>query len=187
MGIRRILLGHLSDTEKLKVISKVARMLIEQGKRDPDVNALAIKIVRDCEPKDYLCEVKALHKWVQNDKNIRYIKDTFGVEKFATVRRTLKQGAGDCDCKSIVLSALAESIGHETRLVLVDGNMQGKFTHVIPQIKVDDVWKYAEVTKPDVAFGWKPPMTKAYVITRTGDTMIENILNELKELGGIIT
>lgn len=125
-----------------------------------------------------------LHKWVQNDKNIRYIKDTFGVERFATVMRTLREAAGDCDDKSIVLSALAESIGHETRLVLIDSDLGSKFTHVLPQVKIDGNWFFAETTK-DVLLGWKPPMTRAYVITKNEGSLIENILNELENTGGL--
>ncbi len=185
MEILRIPLSHLSDINKLKVISKAIRLLIEQGKRDRKIRMMAVRIVKNCKPKDYLCEVKTLHKWVQDDRNIRYVKDTFGVERFATVKRTLEEAAGDCDDKSIVLQALAEAIGHETRTVLVDGDMQGKFTHVIPQIKIDDKWYYTEVTRPE-KFGWKPPMTKAYVIPQGGEgQLVNHVLAELESIGGL--
>lgn len=178
------MLSGISDSKKLRIISKCARMLIEQGKRDPKIRMLAVRIVRNCKPKNYMCEVKALHNWVKDDRNIRYIKDTFGVERFATIKRTLEEAAGDCDDKSLVLSALAESIGHETRLVLVDSDMGGRFTHVLPQIKVGGDWFFAETTK-NMPLNWKPPMTKAYVITKNEGNLVDNMLNELENLGGL--
>ncbi len=183
--IRRIPLHHLTDIEKLKIISRCAQLLVEKGKRDPKIRMLAVKIVRNCKPKDYLCEAKTLHNWIKNDSNIRYVKDTFGVERFATVKRTLREAAGDCDDKSLTFSALAESIGHETRLVLVDSDMSGKFTHVIPQVKVDNNWLFAETTKPNALLGWKPPMTRAYIIARDKDTFVDSVLNEIEGLIGI--
>jgi hypothetical protein len=40
--IRRILLKEMSGDEKLAVVSKCARLLVEMGKRDPDIRALAV-------------------------------------------------------------------------------------------------------------------------------------------------
>ncbi len=131
--LRRILLKGLRGGEKLDLVSKYARILTELGKRDPEIRELAVRIVSSCKGKDYRCEAETLHRWVQD--NIRYVRDPMGVERFATANRTLQERAGDCDDSSITLSALLESIGHETRLIFIDGDLSGKFTHVISQAR----------------------------------------------------
>lgn len=175
--VRRIVLTGLDGDEKLDTVSKYARLLIEAGKRSPDIRALAVNIVRNCANKDYLCEAKAMHAWVRD--NIRYVKDPAFVERFATPERTLHEKAGDCDDTSILLSALLESIGHETRLVLVDGNLSGKFTHVITQVRIGS-WHWMETTKK-VGFDWKPPFTISHVIDK--DTIGEDA--DIKNLFGV--
>lgn len=130
---RRILLRGLDGDEKLETVSRYARLLVEQGKRDPEIRGKAVEIVRGCDNKDYRCEAVKLHEWVRD--NIRYVKDPAFVERFATPKRTLQEKAGDCDDSSILLGALLESIGHETRLILLDGDLSGKFTHVIAQAR----------------------------------------------------
>lgn len=159
--LRRILLKGLRGGEKLDLVSKYARILIELGKRDPEIRELAVRIVSSCKGKDYRCEAETLHRWVQD--NVRYIKDPLGVERFATANRTLQERAGDCDDSSITLSALLESIGHETRLIFIDGDLSGKFTHVISQVKVGDTWYWMETTKK-VPFGWAPKFTISHII-----------------------
>ncbi len=54
--IRQILLKGMSGDEKLASVSKYARLLVEMGKRDPDIRALAVKIISSCQGKDYRCE-----------------------------------------------------------------------------------------------------------------------------------
>ncbi len=82
--IRRILLKGMSGDEKLAIVSKYARILVEMGKRDSDIRALAVKIVSSCAGKDYKSEAMKLHEWVRD--NIRYVKDTFEVERFRKCR-----------------------------------------------------------------------------------------------------
>lgn len=159
--LRRILLKGLRGGEKLDLVSKYARILIELGKRDPEIRELAVRIVSSCRGKDYRCEAETLHRWVQD--NIRYARDPLGVERFATANRTLQERAGDCDDSSITLSALLESIGHETRLIFIDGDLSGKFTHVIAQAKIRDTWYWMETTKK-VPFGWAPKFTISHII-----------------------
>ena len=182
--LRRIVLNGVDTSEKLKLIGKYARLLIEYGKRDPKVRELAVRTASSCREKDALCEVKALHAYVRD--NIRYIKDIANVERFATPQRTLfLEKAGDCDDSSIALSALLESIGYETRLVLVDPQLTGKFSHVIAQVLLDDEWHWMETTRK-VPFDWKPPFTISYVVDKNsaGDEVMKE-LDDLFDTGSI--
>ncbi|SNQ60404.1 transglutaminase domain-containing protein [Candidatus Methanoperedens nitratireducens] len=176
--LRRIVLNGLDTSEKLRVIGKYARLLIEYGKRDPQVRELAVRTASNCRGKDALCEVKSLHAYVRD--NIRYIKDIANVERFATPQRTLfLEKAGDCDDSSIALSALLESIGYETRLVLVDPQLTGKFSHVIAQVLLDDEWHWMETTRK-VPFDWRPPFTISYVVDK--NSAGDEVMKELDDL-----
>jgi len=118
--------------KSLLLSASMPGFLSRWGKRDPDIRELAVKIVSSCAGKDYKCEALKLHEWVRD--NIRYVKDPFEGERFSTANRTIKEKAGDCDDSSILLSALFESIGHETRLILIDGDLSGRFSFVIAQV-----------------------------------------------------
>jgi hypothetical protein len=179
--LRRILLKGIDSDEKLDIVSRCARMLVELGKRDPKVRDMAVNITRYCRSKDHLCEAKALHAHVRD--KIRYVKDIAGVERFATPQMTLfMEKAGDCDDSSISLSALLESIGHETRLILIDPDLSGKFTHVIAQVKIMDKWYWMETTKK-VPFGWVPKFTISHIIDR--DSIGERDMGKLDNLFGL--
>lgn len=175
--LRRILLKGIDSDQKLNIVSRCARILVEFGKRDLKVRDLAVAITKQCKGKDYLCEAKALHAYVRD--KVRYVKDIASVERFATPQRTLFiEKAGDCDDSSIALSALLESIGHETRLILVDPDLSGRFTHVIAQVRLGDKWYWMETTKK-VPFGWSPKFTISHIIDKKsiGERDMQNLDN----------
>ncbi len=179
--LRRILLKGIDSDEKLDIVSRCARMLVELGKRDPKVRDMAVAVTRQCKSKDHLCEAKALHSYVRD--KVRYVKDIAGVERFATLQRTLfMEKAGDCDDSSIALSALLESIGHETRLILIDPDLSGRFTHVIAQVKLGDKWYWMETTKK-VPFGWAPKFTISHIIDK--ESIGEKDMKGLDNLFGL--
>lgn len=97
----------------------VAKMgeLIREFSTSYPIRHLATEITRNIPSKSPTKELYALYQWVR--KNIRYRKDPRGMEWLQTPCRTLKEGAGDCDCLATLLGALAESLGHPTRLVTV--------------------------------------------------------------------
>ncbi len=182
--LRRIVLNGVDTSEKLRIIGRCSRLLIEYGKRDPKVRELAVRVTSSCRGKDALCEVTTLHAYVRD--HVRYIKDITNVERFATPQRTLfLEKAGDCDDSSIALSALLESIGYETRVVLVDPQLTGKFSHVIAQVLLDDEWHWMETTRK-VPFDWKPPFTISYVIDKNsaGDEVMKE-LDDLFDTGSL--
>ena len=162
--LRRILLQGIASDEKLDLISRYARMLVEQGKRDPKIRDLAVAVTRGCRSKEYACEARTLHDYVR--ENVRYVKDIASVERLATPQRTLfMENAGDCDDSSIALCALLESIDHETRLILIDPDLSGKFTHVISQVRLGDTWYWMKTTRK-VPFNWAPRFTVSHNIEK---------------------
>lgn len=128
------------------------RRMIRAGKISMPVRQTALSLTSDLAQKDWFGEAKRIHQYVRDD--IRYVKDIRGVETVQTPERTLINKAGDCDDKSVLASALLESIGHPTRLVAIAFH-PGKFIHVFPEVRIRGQWIAVETTEPK-PLGWKP-------------------------------
>ncbi|MES9901018.1 MAG: transglutaminase-like domain-containing protein [Sedimenticola sp.] len=131
---------------------KIMKQLVRAGKKDIVVRSKALELTRNLNQKDWLGEVKSLHRFVRD--NIRYIKDIRDVETVAYPDITLQQGQGDCDDKSVLLASLLESIGHPTRFVAV-GFRPHNYSHVYLETKIGNTWLGLETTEP-VEVGWQP-------------------------------
>ena len=128
--------------------------LVRQYKTDMNVRSTAIQLTSLCQPKDRRCELTQLQHFVRD--SIRYVGDVDGVETVQTPVATLRLGAGDCDDKSVLLCALAASIGFATRFCAV-GVRGGDFSHVMAQAKLGTGYINMETIVPDVEIGWFPP------------------------------
>jgi hypothetical protein len=146
----------------------------------PPVQHTHSKRKKGVAPHDYFGEMRAIQKWVQD--NIRYIFDPRDVEYFQTPRRTMIDGAGDCDDLSILTSSLLESIGYTTSICLC--NPRGKGTavsHAMCAVKFPreqkiklggneikfrtDKWYLVETIQPR-QFGWIPPKADKFIYVK---------------------
>ena len=134
--------------QTLKIMKQVTRA----GKTDINVRRKAMDLTKHLNQKDWLGEVKNLHRFVRD--NIRYVKDIRDVETIAYPDITLQLGQGDCDDKSVLLASLLESIGHPTRFVAV-GFRPRNYSHVYLETKIGNTWLGLETTEP-VEVGWQP-------------------------------
>jgi len=80
--------------------------------------------------------------------------DTRGIEHIHDAQNVLRQRAGDCDDKVILLGALLESIGHATK-VFAMGFRRGELTHVALLVCYQGAWIPADTTE-DYGLGWIP-------------------------------
>lgn len=140
--------GERGTRAALAVMARYAR----EGKTDWRVRALAMDLVKDLPPKDYLAEATIIHRFVRD--KIRYVRDINDVETVATPIETLKSGQGDCDDKSTLIAALLESIGFVTRFCAV-AKFPGQWSHVLTQCDINGKWLSLECTEP-VSPGWHP-------------------------------
>ena len=128
--------------------------LVRQGRTDIRIRELAVQLVGWIPPKHWRHEVEALFNFVRN--NIRYVRDIHQVETVATPVKTLEYSAGDCDDMVVLLSALLEAIGYETRFVAM-GLQPGHFQHVFLEARLPSgEWMALDPTEP-VKAGWRPP------------------------------
>ena len=133
--------------------------LIEEGSRDPDVNALAVAIVRQARvPQfDFEGERRALYAWMR--RSIRFFKDIDGKETLRGARRTIEQGGGDCDCQTILICALLKTIGHRTRIVTIASHPQAPdlFSHVFAEVRDErGRWRPVDAARRQAAYGKGP-------------------------------
>ena len=117
----------------LGTIKAEMQRLLKDGIRNSEVRALATDITR---PKD---ELASVFDWVR--MNVRYIRDPYlgnGDLFISPVRqvrnyREGKQLMGDCDDHALLTAALLGSIGHKTRIVLLDTDFDNDLDHAIAQ------------------------------------------------------
>jgi transglutaminase-like putative cysteine protease len=160
-ALPKVLLAELPSGEAgVRETLSLMRFLVRRSKSDPAIRAQALAIVGALPQRDYAGEVRALHAWVRDC--IRYVRDIRGIETLHTPRWLLKERAGDCDDKSLLLASLLESIGTPTRFAAM-GLSPGALEHVLLEARVGRRWVPLETTEP-VRAGWFPAGVKRLLI-----------------------
>lgn len=170
MFLQAVQIQQSNSTSQLKTLPpgragvratlEAMRNFVRQYKKDLTVRETAGQLFSGLAQKNFLGEVKTLHRYVQN--NIRYMNDIRGVETVQSPVKTLEYGYGDCDDKSTLLAAMLEATGHPSRFVAV-GKAPGKFTHVYVETLVGKRWFPLETTEP-VPAGWAPPDMRSRMV-----------------------
>lgn len=107
---------------------RVMRKAVEEGLVDPDTRVLASCVIAHCEERHDLCEINAVWDFV--GANVKYVADPRHADTFATLRRTLELGMGDCDCYAIADATLLEAIGFKTYFRVVRTKGSSAWNHV---------------------------------------------------------
>jgi len=159
----------------LDEVIRIIKREIERGKKEPVVRELVAKILARkigdrwvVPPKNYEAEVKALFEYVQ--KNIRYTRDTYGIDTFQRALRTLQLKIADCDDMAILLGSMLQAAGYPIALKVVD-TTGGGFSHIYllagvpPQNPTRWIPLDPTVDRPA---GWEIKPVKAYRIFPIG-------------------
>lgn len=130
--------------------------IVREYRRHPTIRQLAVEIRQAAKVpgKDYLGEVKALHRFIRD--YITYVRDVHSVETLQIPLLVLSNRAGDCDDQSMLLASLLESLGHPTRFVAMGFRSPDEFSHVLAETRIGDRWVPAETTL-ERPVGWSPP------------------------------
>ncbi len=131
----------------------VMRQLVRSWRATPLVRGLAEEIVSTVEAKNGAAEIDSLRQWIM--QNIRYTQDVNEVETLQTPEALLTSMQGDCDDQSVLMAALAESVGYAARFAAL-GFSPDNFAHVFAEVKLGTRWIPAETTE-NVPLGWYPP------------------------------
>ena len=130
--------------------------MVREGKIDPTVIFAASQVIRPIDPKDYHGQVAALHEWVK--KTIHYVKDPHGVELVRSPMWTLYYKTGDCDDQAVLLSAMAQAVGFNTRFKAIKGDPAHpeEFSHVYSQVLIPGKgWVVSDTIVPRARLGWE--------------------------------
>ena len=138
--------------------------IVREYRRNPLIRQLAVEIRQAMKVpgKDYLGEVKAVHRFVRDV--ITYVRDVRNVETLQTPVRTLANRAGDCDDQAMLLASLLEALGHRTRFVAMGFSAPDQYTHVLAEtLYGGERWVPVETTL-ERPVGWNPPAQVARMI-----------------------
>jgi len=102
---------HLSQS------AMVIKSYVRKRKTNPQIRKIASQLVSHKSPSDMMGQILEIFRFVHEE--IKYIKDPYGIEHISDPIETLYVGAGDCDCKSLLLLTLLESIGYKCYMVFI--------------------------------------------------------------------
>lgn len=162
--------NYPANTPRDKLYKEYANKMsdaIWRGKSQPEVRALAEKIVRDAkvDAKNQQAATRAIQGWVQ--KNVKYVPDPRGTELFEEATKTMKTRAGDCDDQTILTGSLMMSIGIPTSMAFVSEKpfdpKNPDYGHVVALHETPAGPKFVETILP-MGYDEMPPFTGAMVI-----------------------
>jgi hypothetical protein len=132
------------------------RGLVDRALKSPQIYQLARHLVANVAPYDERGELEALYDWAL--QNIRFTKGVIGKQSLQSADTTVALGAGQCTDLSILLAALAMSIGYPARFVAVatDPQAPDQFSHIYPEVQIDDDWLPMDAARPGAQFALPP-------------------------------
>jgi hypothetical protein len=154
---------------------RAMRRLIDLGKKNPRVHEAAARIIRSAGVPsfDWMGEVTAVYDWVL--KNIRFTRDVYGKETLHSADEILRLQIGDCDDFTILLCSLLGTIGHKTRILTISKpEDERNFSHVFPQVFVNNQWLTIDAARRGAAIGRNPERTDR---VRVWDTASDNFVD----------
>lgn len=169
-------LNFASGDEGTRQTLETMKIAAREGMKDPAVLPIARRLVLDVPEKDKWNEALQLFRYVKDE--IRYVNDPLDLEAVVFPRQTMEFQSGDCDDKSVLFAALAETLGIPARFVAV--KLPGKpiYTHVYPELYLNERWQPFELTlayaKPGVSYAPQGSIRMVVEVTapeETGDVL----------------
>jgi len=163
--IRQMVTKSVADGETRQLAVKIVSSSYlwktnpRTGKTEPYLKAwdlyLHAPAGEKCSPQDDECEVAAIWNFV--NLNFRYVYDPPEVDTFATTRKSLEAGGGDCDDATILFCSLLKSVGFHTRARVISVSADPEnWVHVYPMVGLPKdeptYWMALDMTVP----GYKP-------------------------------
>ena len=106
------------------------------------------------EERDTHAELSAIHNYVL--ENVKYMPDVRDFDTFQRALLTVDYGIGDCDDMTILVGAMAMSVGYPVRLRVTDSS--GQWDHIYAMIGVPqddpDEWVASDVASGQ-RVGWE--------------------------------
>lgn len=116
------------NTELIQAEMTVKRY-VRQRRKHPQIRKIAAELVSHITLNDSQSRLSSIFRFVADE--IDYISDPTGIEHISDPIETLYVKAGDCDCKSLLLATLLESIGYRCFIIFVKPLVQIDTARVI--------------------------------------------------------
>lgn len=152
----------LSGDPGIKQTIELMKRLVDAGVKDPYINRRTIEILEAQQVPQYDDAAAAYALWGYAYHQVRFVNDPVGPfgakEAPRPPRVTMEVGAGDCDCKAVLLATMLGTIGIESRFVTVasDPAAPDSFSHIYPEALIDGAWVPLDAARPDAEFGMAP-------------------------------
>lgn len=154
--------GDKGTRQTLEHMRRIIYEELKDKKYGAWMRGLALRITDEagCKTKEFKCEAKSLFEWVRD--NIRWVRDTKGIETLQYPHRTVAFKAGDCDDLTILNGALATSIGIPCMMRAIAANPKNKNSYSHVYLMVDpmgnDKWVACDATVKTAGYGWESPV-----------------------------
>lgn len=135
-------------------VVRLMRQMVEAGKQNPIIIKAARATVFLTPEKSPIHEIIVLFELVRD--GVRYVQDIYGVETLSDADKTLLSRQGDCDDQVILLCALFESVGYQTRFIIAGYSDPRCYDHVYCQVNANGRWIDCDPTEKQ-NLGWAPP------------------------------
>jgi hypothetical protein len=165
-----------SGLSQEQALAELARLCAEDTV-DPKIRRAAIKIIRDCQARDDVCELTALYQAVKFgdsqvkglEQGLKYVSDPIYRDFYVQPSKLINdcEGgacAGDCDDHAMLIGALAGSLGFVVGLRAYKRKGATSYEHVYAVAVLPKVGKPEAIFGLDTSAdagptpaGWEPP------------------------------
>lgn len=101
-------------------ITEIMKKTITSHATLPEIRKIANELTQDCNMNE-ICRIERIYRYVADQYN--YMPDPWNEDLFSNALETIYVGAGDCDCKSILLATLLRANGFPVALVFTPGHV----------------------------------------------------------------
>lgn len=155
--------GDSGTKETLKKMKEIVWKSVRHPEHSPVIREAAISAIlkNECQPKDFLCEYKAMHEFVRD--KIRWTRDARKHETLVWPARTLLIGAGDCDDKTMLETSMLLMVGFPGvafKAIAANPDVPDQYTHVyvIADPTGRGKWIASDPTVSGAKLGWESPV-----------------------------
>lgn len=155
--------GDAGTRKTLEKMKEIVWKSVRHHQHGPVIREAMIAAIlkNGCAPKDYVCEYKAAHEFVRD--KIRWTRDARRHETLVWPARTLMIGAGDCDDKSMLESAMLLMVGFPGvgfKAIAANPEIPDQYTHVyvIADPTGKGKWIASDPTVSGAKLGWESPV-----------------------------
>lgn len=154
------------ETHKLTQVDDIGQRLqliaqqVDASQKDPWIRKVALNLVRGApQHGDEHEDQEIVKTFAFVKQNIEYRQDPRSYDYYATARRTLEMGAGDCDDHTVLLAGLLHNLGFLTGAKVISPDGYNWHIYALAGIRSKaqpTAYVTLDTTQPQSFPGWEP-------------------------------